>query len=153
MKAISLVVVALLVVTSIIIYQRANILIYAMTSTELPQLLDPRDEGDGAVWFDDYYTIHKFDESTFAIGETRYYQLNFNYLMLGDSRAVVFDAGTGTRIEDNSPAVTQHQVIKVELIISRLTYRKCTLIEFVNRVVIIKPNSPISLITRIEQLG
>ena len=97
MKAISLVVVAILVVTSIIIYQRANILIYAMTSTELPQLLDPRDEGDGAVWFDDYYTIHKIDESTFAIGETRYYQLNFNYLMLGDSRAVVFDAGTGQR--------------------------------------------------------
>ena len=97
MKSISLVVVALLVVTSIIIYQRANILIYSMTSTELPQLLDPRDEGEGAVWFDDYYTIHKIDERTFAIGETRYYQLNFNYLILGDGRAVVFDAGTGQR--------------------------------------------------------
>ena len=97
MKAISIIVVALLVVTSIIIYQRANILIYSMTSTELPQLLDPSDEGEGAVWFDDYYTIHKIDERTFAIGETRYYQLNFNYLILGDSRAVIFDAGTGQR--------------------------------------------------------
>ncbi|WP_435217116.1 MBL fold metallo-hydrolase [Luminiphilus sp. nBUS_07] len=120
MKAISIVVVALLVLTSIIIYQRANILIYSMTSTELPQLLDPRDEGEAAVWFDDYYTIHKIDERTFAIGETRYYQLNFNYLILGDSRAVVFDAGTGQR--DIGEVVASLTDLPITFIPSHLHY-------------------------------
>ena len=120
MKAISIVVVALLVFTSIIIYQRYNILMYSMTSTELPQLLDPRDEGEGAVWFDDYYTIHKIDERTFAIGETRYYQLNFNYLILGDSRAVVFDAGTGQR--DIGAVVPSLTDLPVTFIPSHLHY-------------------------------
>ena len=120
MKAISIIVVALLVVTSIIIYQRANILIYSMTSTELPQLLDPRDEGEGVVWFDDYYTIHKIDERTFAIGETRYYQLNFNYLILGDSRAVIFDAGTGQR--DIGAVVASLTDLPVTFIPSHLHY-------------------------------
>ena len=120
MKAISIVVVALLAVTSVIIYQRANILIYSMASTELPQLLDPRDEGEGAVWFDDYYTIHKIDERTFAIGETRYYQLNFNYLILGDSRAVIFDAGTGQR--DIGAVVASLTDLPVTFIPSHLHY-------------------------------
>ena len=68
-----------------------------MTSSELPELLEPKDEGEEVIWFDDYYTIQKIDERTFAIGEPRYYQLNFNYLILGDSRAIIFDAGTGQR--------------------------------------------------------
>jgi glyoxylase-like metal-dependent hydrolase (beta-lactamase superfamily II) len=68
-----------------------------MTSNELPDLLEPKDEGEHVNWFDDYYTIHKIDDRTFAIGEPRYYQLNFNYLILGDSKAIVFDAGTGQR--------------------------------------------------------
>jgi hydroxyacylglutathione hydrolase len=120
LKSISLVVVALLVVTSIIIYQRANILIYSMISTELPQLLDPRDEGEGAVWFDDYYTVHKIDERTFAIGETRYYQLNFNYLILGGGRAVVFDAGTGQR--DIGAVVASLTDLPITFIPSHLHY-------------------------------
>lgn len=120
MKAISIVILGLLVFTSIIIDQRANILIYSMTSTELPQLLDPRDEGEGVVWFDDYYTIHKIDERTFAIGETRYYQLNFNYLILGDSRAVVFDAGTGQR--DIGAVVASLTDLPITFIPSHLHY-------------------------------
>ena len=67
-----------------------------MTTEEL-RLLEPKDEGDEVRWFDDYYTIQKIDERTFAIGEPRYYQLNFNYLIIGDTRAVIFDAGTGQR--------------------------------------------------------
>ena len=54
----------------------------------LPDLLEPKDEGDEVRWFDDYYTIQKIDERTFAIGEPRYYQLNFNYLIIGDTSAV-----------------------------------------------------------------
>ena len=39
-----------------------------MTSGELPELLEPKDEGEEVTWFDDYYTIQKIDERTFAIG-------------------------------------------------------------------------------------
>ena len=120
MKGIIIAVAALLILTSTIIYQRANVLIYSMTSTELPELLDARDEGEGVVWFDDYYTIHKIDERTFAIGETRYYQLNFNYLILGDNRAVVFDAGTGQR--DIGAVVTSLTDLPITFIPSHLHY-------------------------------
>ena len=97
LKTIVLITATLLVLASIIVNQRANLLIYSMTSSELPELLTPKDEEEEVVWFDDYYTIHKIDERTFAIGEPRYYQLNFNYLILGDTRAIIFDAGTGQR--------------------------------------------------------
>ena len=97
LKTIVLITATLLVLASIIVNQRANLLIYSMTSSELPELLEPKDEGEEVTWFDDYYTIQKIDERTFAIGEPRYYQLNFNYLILGDSKAIIFDAGTGQR--------------------------------------------------------
>jgi len=97
LKTTALITATLLVLASIIVNQRANLLIYSMTSSELPELLEPKDEGEEVTWFDDYYTIQKIDERTFAIGEPRYYQLNFNYLILGDSRAIIFDAGTGQR--------------------------------------------------------
>lgn len=48
-------------------------------------------------WVDDYFVVQPVDEATFAIGEPRYYQGNYSYLILGWSRAVLFDAGTGTR--------------------------------------------------------
>ena len=97
LKATILITAALLILVSIIVDQRTNLLVYSMTSSEFPELLEPKDEGEGVIWFDDYYTIQKIDERTFAIGEPRYYQQNFNYLMLGDDRAVIFDAGTGQR--------------------------------------------------------
>jgi len=96
-KTTILIAATLLVLISVIVDQRTNLLIYSMTSSELPELLELKDEGAAATWFDDYYTIEKIDERTFAIGEPRYYQLNFNYLVLGDSRAIIFDAGTGQR--------------------------------------------------------
>ena len=92
LKTTVLITATLLVLASIIVNQRTNLLIYSMTSGELPELLEPKDEGEEVTWFDDYYTIQKIDERTFAIGEPRYYQLNFNYLILGDSRAIIFDA-------------------------------------------------------------
>ena len=82
MKTTILITTILLILVSIIVDQRANLYIYSMSSSELPELLEPKDEGEEAIWFDDYYTIQKIDERTFAIGEPRYYQLNFNYLIL-----------------------------------------------------------------------
>lgn len=48
-------------------------------------------------WFDDYFIVETIDAATFAIGEPRYYQLNYSYLIVGAQRAVLFDAGTGNR--------------------------------------------------------
>jgi len=48
-------------------------------------------------WFDDYFVIEPIDADTFAIGEPRYYQANYSYLIVGTNRAVLFDAGTGNR--------------------------------------------------------
>lgn len=48
-------------------------------------------------WVDDYFLVEEIDPTTIAIGEPRYYQGNYSYLIVGSERAVLFDAGTGTR--------------------------------------------------------
>ena len=46
---------------------------------------------------DDYFAVEDLGDGTFAIGEPRYYQQNYSYLIVGQTRAVLFDAGSGTR--------------------------------------------------------
>ena len=46
---------------------------------------------------DDYWAVQPIDANTTAIGEPRYYQQNYAYLIMGESRALLFDAGSGTR--------------------------------------------------------
>ena len=48
-------------------------------------------------WFDGYFVVERIDEQTYAIGEPRYYQANYSYLIVGTTRALLFDAGTGQR--------------------------------------------------------
>ena len=70
--------------------------VLAVTLAE-SELFEPSDQGPDANWIDDYYTVQKLDERTFAIGEPRYAQQNFSYLIVGSDRAVLFDAGPGVR--------------------------------------------------------
>ena len=62
-----------------------------------PPLLDAVEELPSTRWFDDYFTIDELAPGTYAIGETRYAQQNFNYLLVGSHTALLFDAGPGVR--------------------------------------------------------
>jgi hydroxyacylglutathione hydrolase len=48
-------------------------------------------------WFDDYYAVAEIGDGAYAIGEPRYGQCNFSYLIVGSQRALLFDTGPGIR--------------------------------------------------------
>ena len=51
LKTTILITATLLVLVSIVVNQRANLFIYLMTSSELPELLEPKDEGEEVTGF------------------------------------------------------------------------------------------------------
>jgi hydroxyacylglutathione hydrolase len=51
----------------------------------------------GVSWFDDWYAVETIAPGIHAIGEPLYHQINWNYLIEGDDRALLFDTGPGER--------------------------------------------------------
>ena len=69
---------------------------------------------------DDYFAVEDLGDGTFAIGEPRYYQQNYSYLIVGESRAVLFDSGSGTR--DISGVVANLTKLPITVIVSHLHF-------------------------------
>jgi len=51
----------------------------------------------GVRWFDDWFAIEAIAPGIHAIGEPRFHQINWNYLIEGEEKALLFDTGPGVR--------------------------------------------------------
>jgi hydroxyacylglutathione hydrolase len=71
-------------------------------------------------WLDDYYVVGDLGQGAFAIGEPRYGQCNFSYLILGTQRALLFDVGPGIR--DISIVVRKLTSLPIQVLPSHLHF-------------------------------
>ena len=96
-----LIVLAVLVVVFLwAFYERRSLVMHAFALAGTgapPPLNEPPREGPDTRWFDDYFTVELVAPDTWAIGEPRYPQQNYSYLIIGAEKALLFDAGPGVR--------------------------------------------------------
>lgn len=105
---------------SLALEYRHRLLFSMMGTGEPPPLLPAQDEGDQATLFDDYFLVVPVAPGVFAIGEPRYAQQNFSYLITGTQQGVLFDAGPGVR--DIRPVVDSLTNLPVMFVPSHFHY-------------------------------
>jgi glyoxylase-like metal-dependent hydrolase (beta-lactamase superfamily II) len=71
-------------------------------------------------WYDDWYAIEEIAPGLFGIGEPKYQWLNWNYLVIGRERALLFDTGPGVR--DIAPVVASLTDKPVTALLSHLHF-------------------------------
>lgn len=71
-------------------------------------------------WFDDWYLVDEIAPGLYGIGEPKYYQINWNYLIVGEKRALLFDTGPGVR--DITPVVRSLTDRPVTALLSHLHF-------------------------------
>jgi hydroxyacylglutathione hydrolase len=99
LKIIVIIGLILVLLVGLLYFFRFN-LIATLIKLEGPAPLKDQSEFENSnqvQWYDDYYTVEHIDSRTIAIGEPRYHQMNYNYLIIGKSKAVLLDTGPGVR--------------------------------------------------------